>query len=169
MGRSYQLWHHATDTFAILVVCAQNAIWDERTLPSGFICGSSTQQFPFPRPVSSENIFSFQLSGLCLVTLIKLAPPIVALHHGKTAGLGERCLNTFVLLTLSRNMSCTALNSWSILNSKFRNSCFLERHTIYINTLYCNWQLSFNLGFFYGYTYSSNGIQIPNSFNYLQF
>ena len=98
-GRTYQLWRHATDTFAILVVRAQNSIWDEWTLPSGFICGRSMQQYPIPRPVSSENMFSFRLSGLCLSTwhatcfaIINVAQPIGALHHGKTATSGERCL-----------------------------------------------------------------------------
>ena len=57
------------------------------------------QQYPFPRPVSSESMFSFWLSGLCLVTwhatcfaIINLAPPIASLLHGKMAGSGERCL-----------------------------------------------------------------------------
>ena len=57
------------------------------------------QQYPFPRLVSSERIFSFQLSGLCLVTrhatcfaIINLASPIAALHYGKMPGSGERCL-----------------------------------------------------------------------------
>ena len=61
------------------------------------ICGSSMQQYAFPRPVSSECMFSFRLSGLCLVTwhttCFGIAPPFAALHHGKTAGSGERCLN----------------------------------------------------------------------------
>ena len=52
------------------------------------------QQYPFPRPVSSESMFSFQLSGLCLVTFINLAPPIAVLHHGLTAGSDESCLIT---------------------------------------------------------------------------
>ena len=50
-------------------------------------------QPPFLRPVRSDSMFSFRLSGLWLVTwhatcfaIIDLAPPIVALHHGKTAG-----------------------------------------------------------------------------------
>ena len=50
------------------VMCAQNAICDVRTLPSGLICRSSMQQYPFPRLVRSESMFSFQLPGLCLVT-----------------------------------------------------------------------------------------------------
>ena len=50
-------------------------------------------------PSFSENMFSVQLSGLCLFTwhvkcfaIINLAPPIAMLHHGKMAGSGERCL-----------------------------------------------------------------------------
>ena len=93
-GRSYQLWCHTTDTFAILVVNAQ--IWDSRTLPSVIICGSSMQQYPFPRLESSESMFSFRPSRLWLVTwhatcfaIIDLALPIAALHHGKTARSGE--------------------------------------------------------------------------------
>ena len=58
-GRNYQLWRHATDTFAILVVCAQNAIWDERTLPSGLICRSSMQKYAFPRQVVVKAYFLF--------------------------------------------------------------------------------------------------------------
>ena len=98
-GRSYELWRHATDTLAIFVACAENAIWDEKNLPSGIICGSSMQQYLLPRPVSSESMFSFQLSGLRLFTwhvkcfaINNLAPPIAALHDGRTAGSGERCL-----------------------------------------------------------------------------
>ena len=54
-------------------------------------------------PSLCESMFSFQLSGLCLCTwhakcfaIINLALPIAALHHGKTAGSGQRCLNTLV-------------------------------------------------------------------------
>ena len=81
-------------------VCA-NAIWNEITLPCGLICDSSIQQYPISRPESSESVFSFRLSGLCLYTwhatccaIINLAPPIAALHQGKTAGSGEMCLKS---------------------------------------------------------------------------
>ena len=66
-GQSYQLWHYTTDTFAILIVCAQNATWAEITLPSGLICRSSMQQYPFCRSISSESMFFVWLSGLCHV------------------------------------------------------------------------------------------------------
>ena len=131
-GRSYRLWFNTTDTFAILVKCVQNAIWDERTLPSGLICGSSMQQYPFPRPVSSESMFSFWLSGLCLFTwhvtcfaIINLAPPIAALHHRKTTGSGERCLNPIKLVTkpeFTKNFSAKQSNAENNLH------CSVQRH-----------------------------------------
>ena len=40
----------------------------QKTLPSGLICGSSMQQYPFLGLVSTESMFSFRLSGLCLLT-----------------------------------------------------------------------------------------------------
>ena len=49
-------------------------------------------QYPFLRPVSSKIMFFFPTIGnVC----INLAPPIAALHYGKTGGSEERCLSLF--------------------------------------------------------------------------
>ena len=64
-------------------------------------------KYPFPLPVSSENMFSFRLWGLFIymtchvLCYINLAPPIAALQYGKTAGSGERGLTVLPSLSLS--------------------------------------------------------------------
>ena len=100
-------------------VCAKRNL--RRTLSSGLFCGNSMQQNPFPRPVSSKSMFSFWLSGLCLVTFINLAPPIAALHHGKTVGSGERCLSCLY----QRPISVFWYEHWTLLNSPIPTSTVL--------------------------------------------
>ena len=80
-GRTYQLWRNATDTFAILVVCAQNAIWDEITLPSFLVCGIRIIRFfkqkgPLFRPIRHTCLLSGKSSDL-----INFSPTTVQNKH----------------------------------------------------------------------------------------